>query len=134
MACSGVAMRAWEEAEGPDARRSRAASPGAALFKTMSSSASRRPARDASTPSRPRGASRANGGLDPDSYVGLDVATDMPFGSDADPSWCFSKGPPRPLREVSFLLGRLAGQVLSRVRLIVAPELRETVVRALGYE
>ena len=44
----------------------------------------------------------------------------------------YAKGPSRPLREVSFLLGRLAGQVLSRVRLIVAPELRETVTEALG--
>ena len=41
----------------------------------------------------------------------------------------YAKGPARPLSEVSFLLGRLAGQVLSRVRLVFAPELRS---RALG--
>jgi hypothetical protein len=44
----------------------------------------------------------------------------------------FAKGPARPLSDVSFILARLAGQVLSRVRLIVAPELREDVVRAVG--
>ncbi len=72
-------------------------------------------------------------GLDPDAYVGLDVATDTPFEDGAAvPVVIFAKGPPRPLREVSFLLGRLAGQVLSRVRLIVAPEIRDDVTRALG--
>ena len=44
----------------------------------------------------------------------------------------YAKGPARPLHEVSFLLGRLAGQVLSRVRLVLAPELREPVTHALG--
>jgi hypothetical protein len=73
--------------------------------------------------------------LDPDAYVGLDIASDEPFGSGAEPLMVvFRKGPPRPLQDVSFLLGRLAGQVLSRVRLILAPELRDPVVRALGYE
>ncbi|MGA2447166.1 MAG: HD domain-containing protein [Polyangiaceae bacterium] len=73
--------------------------------------------------------------LDPDAYVGLDIASDEPFGVSAEPLLVvFGKGPPRPLREVSFLLGRLAGQVLSRVRLVLAPELRDPLVRALGYE
>jgi hypothetical protein len=44
----------------------------------------------------------------------------------------FAKGPARPLSEVSFLLARLAGQVLSRVRLVLAPELRADTVHALG--
>jgi HD superfamily phosphohydrolase len=75
----------------------------------------------------------ATHGLDPASYVGLDVATDTPFDDDdAAPMVIFAKGPPRRLREVSFLLGRLAGQVMSRVRLVVAPELRDEVTRALG--
>ena len=65
--------------------------------------------------------------------AGLDVAEVTPFGADADPlTVVFAKGPPRPLSEVSFLLGRLAGQVLSRVRLVLAPELRDDVVTALG--
>jgi HD superfamily phosphohydrolase len=72
-------------------------------------------------------------GLDPKLYVGLDVAEDLPFGAEADPLMViFAKGPARPLSDVSFLLARLAGQVLSRVRLIVAPELREPLTAALG--
>jgi hypothetical protein len=73
--------------------------------------------------------------LDPYVYVGLDVASDEPFGGSAEPLMVvFGKGPPRPLKDVSFLLGRIAGQVLSRVRLILAPELRDPLIRALGYE
>ena len=65
--------------------------------------------------------------------MGLDVAEDTPFGAEADPLMViFAKGPPRPLSDVSFILARLAGQVMSRVRLIIAPELREDVTRALG--
>jgi HD superfamily phosphohydrolase len=72
-------------------------------------------------------------GLDPDLHVGLDVATDTPFGAEAEPLMVvFAKGPARPLSDVSFILARLAGQVLSRVRLVVAPELREEVTRALS--
>jgi HD superfamily phosphohydrolase len=72
-------------------------------------------------------------GLDADIYVGLDVATDEPFGGQGAPLLVvYAKGPARPLQEVSFLLGRLAGQVLSRVRLVLAPELREAVTHALG--
>jgi HD superfamily phosphohydrolase len=72
-------------------------------------------------------------GYDPDVYVGLDVATDEPLGaSDLPLMVVYAKGPARPLHEVSFLLGRLAGQVLSRVRLVLAPELRDRVTHALG--
>jgi hypothetical protein len=72
-------------------------------------------------------------GLDPTSYVGLDEASDEPFGGQAAPlAVVYAKGPARPLHEVSFLLGRLAGQALSRVRLVLAPELREPVTHALG--
>ena len=72
-------------------------------------------------------------GLDPDVFVGLDFASDTPFGAEVEPLLVvFSKGPARPLSDVSFLLTRLAGQVLSRVRLVIAPELRDDVVRALG--
>jgi len=70
--------------------------------------------------------------LDPELYVGLDVATDEPFGSEAPIMVVYAKGPARPLSEVSFLLGRLAGQVLSRVRLVFAPELREKITHALA--
>jgi hypothetical protein len=44
----------------------------------------------------------------------------------------YAKGPARPLSEVSFLLARLAGQPLCRLRLIFAPELREKITHALG--
>ena len=72
-------------------------------------------------------------GFDPFAYVGLDVASDAPVGGDEGPLMVvYAKGPPRPLHEVSFLLGRLAGQALSRVRLVLAPELREPVTNALG--
>ena len=72
-------------------------------------------------------------GLDPSLYVGLDVAADTPFGAEADPLIVvFAKGPPRPLSDVSFLLARLAGQVLSRVRLVFAPELREAIAQAFA--
>ena len=72
-------------------------------------------------------------GYDPELYVALDVASDTPFGGEAEPLMVvYAKGPARPLSDVSFLLARLAGQVMSRVRLIVAPELREDITRALG--
>jgi HD superfamily phosphohydrolase len=72
-------------------------------------------------------------GLDPDAYVGLDVASDLPFGGEADPLIVvYAKGPARALHDVSFLLHRLAGEELSRVRLILAPELRQPVTDALG--
>jgi HD superfamily phosphohydrolase len=72
-------------------------------------------------------------GLDPTAYVGIDVASDEPFGGHEEQLLVvYAKGPPRPLHEVSFLLGRLAGQALSRVRLVLAAELREPVTHALG--
>jgi hypothetical protein len=61
------------------------------------------------------------------------VATDVPFGGEAEPLMVvYAKGPARPLSEVSFLLARLAGQVLSRARLVFAPELREKITDALA--
>jgi HD superfamily phosphohydrolase len=72
-------------------------------------------------------------GLDPGVYVGLDEASDEPLGDRESPLMVvYAKGPARPLHEVSFLLGRLAGHPLSRVRLVLAPELRDEVTRALG--
>jgi HD superfamily phosphohydrolase len=129
----GVAMHGWEEAKDPTladlTRRIRARS----LFKTIElfGDQAASPGRDAALDVA-RGVARDRA-LDPEYYVGLDVATDTPFEDDAGvPVVIYSKGPPRPLREVSFLLGRLAGQELARVRLIVAAELRDDVTRALG--
>jgi HD superfamily phosphohydrolase len=128
------AMHAWENA--PDApladlcRRIRARR----LYKTLelfgeqATPAGRVRALDAARDIAKRA------GHEPDVCVGLDVATDEPFGKGGAPiAVVYAKGPARPLHEVSFLLGRLAGQVLSRVRLVLAPDLRESVTHALGY-
>jgi len=77
---------------------------------------------------------RERRGMDPDAYVGLDTAEDEPLGGQVEPLMVvYAKGPARPLHEVSFLLGRLAGQSLQRIRLVLAPELREPVAHALGF-
>lgn len=74
----------------------------------------------------------AEAGLDPKVYVGLDCASDLPFDdSDGSLSVIFPSGAPRRPGDVSYLLGRLRGQRLARVRLIFAPELRDAVVRAV---
>ncbi len=128
-----VAMRSWEDAKDKSladiARRVRARQ----LFKTYELFGEQ---------ALPDGCDRAfavaqdiarSHGLDPELYVGLDVASDTPFGGEADPLMVvFAKGPARPLSDVSFLLARLAGQVMSRVRLIVAPELRDEIASALS--
>jgi HD superfamily phosphohydrolase len=127
------AMHAWEQARDRPladlARRIRAR----ALFKTLElfgDHATPEGRKQALVVAREMAVSR---GLDPDAYVGLDVASVEPFGGEAEPLLVvYAKGRARPLHEVSFLLGRLAGQVLSRVRLVLAPELRGPVTNALG--
>ena len=74
-------------------------------------------------------------GLDPTLYLGLDIAADTPFDDKNDSLLVvFSKGPPRRPVDVSFLLSRLDGQELRRVRLIVAPEVRDDIRRAVDTE
>jgi HD superfamily phosphohydrolase len=73
-------------------------------------------------------------GFDPNVHVGIDVATDVPFESDEEPLVVYAKGPARPLSDVSFLLSRLKGETLERVRLVFAPELRDAITTALGGE
>jgi HD superfamily phosphohydrolase len=129
-----VAMRSWESSSDGDlsdlCRRIRAR----ALFKTYELFGDQ---------SLPEGRARAlaiarevaqRRGLNPDLYVALDVASDTPFGGGDDESLMvvYAKGPARKLRDVSFLLARLAGETMSRVRLVVAPELRDDITRALG--
>lgn len=72
-------------------------------------------------------------GLDPEIYVGLDTASTTALDDDSDPLMVvFPDGRARPLPEVSFLLGRLYGQRMERVRLIFAEELRDDIRRALA--
>jgi HD superfamily phosphohydrolase len=71
-------------------------------------------------------------GLDPRIYAGLDAPSDVPF-DDAQESLTvvFPGDVQRKPGDVSFLLGRLRGQKLERVRLVFAPELRERVIAAV---
>ena len=105
------AMHTWEGGKRPAAGRPRAAaSARARCSRRSSSSATRRASRGASARWRSRATWRARAGFDPDVYVGLDVATDEPLGASGAPLMVvYAKGPARPLHEVSFLLGRLAG-------------------------
>jgi HD superfamily phosphohydrolase len=73
----------------------------------------------------------ATAGLDPDVYVGLDVASDTPYAEDESLRVVFPKGRPRLPSEVSFLLDRLRNETVTRVRVIFAPELREAMREAL---
>jgi hypothetical protein len=131
-AAIGVAMHAWESARDPVladlSRRIRARS----LFKTIELFGEQAEDKGRAEAIAIARDIAGESGLDPDYYVGLDVATDTPFSDDdGTPLVIFAKGRPRRLRDVSFLLGRLSGQVLSRVRLVMAPELRERVTEAL---
>jgi uncharacterized protein len=71
-------------------------------------------------------------GLAPESYVGLDVASDTPFSDHDDPlTVIFPRGVAKKPGDVSFLLGRLRGETVTRVRLIFAVELRDAITAAL---
>ncbi|MEZ4226867.1 MAG: HD domain-containing protein [Polyangiaceae bacterium] len=70
--------------------------------------------------------------LDPDTYVGLDCASDLPFDDHDDAaSVLFPGGALKNPGDVSYLLGRLRAERVERVRLIFAPELREDIEVAL---
>lgn len=72
-------------------------------------------------------------GFDPDVYVGLDRAVLIPYDDSKQKlRVVFPDGHTQPLHEVSFLLGRLRGQKLEKVRLLFPAEIREHVVRELG--
>jgi hypothetical protein len=70
-------------------------------------------------------------GLDPDVYVGLDVAEDTPYDEDASFLVVFPRGRPRRPAEVSFLLDRLRNATITRTRVLFAPELRDAIREAL---
>ncbi len=72
-------------------------------------------------------------GLADGSYVGLDIATDTPFSDEDDPlAVVFPHGAARKPGDVSFLLGRLRGETVTRARLIFAPELRDAIRAAVA--
>lgn len=72
-------------------------------------------------------------GLPPDSYVGVDAPSVVAFEeTKAPPLVRFRDGTEQLPSEVSFLLGRLKGETLTRPRLLFADELRVDVERALG--
>lgn len=125
-----AAMHAWESSS--DAvladlcRRIR----GRSLFKTLELYGTDEASRAAALAAA-RDLARKRG-LAPESYVGLDVASDTPFSDDDDPLTVeFPHGVAKKPGDVSFLLGRLRGETVTRVRLIFAPELREAITSAL---
>jgi HD superfamily phosphohydrolase len=68
-------------------------------------------------------------GFDPRYYVGLDEASDVPFNGSTDPlEVIFPDNVARAPRDVSFLLGRLWGERLTRTRLVFPKELRDEVL------
>jgi HD superfamily phosphohydrolase len=71
-------------------------------------------------------------GFDPEIYVGLDCAYDVPF-DDAKDSLrvIFPNGVSQAPADVSFVLGRLRGEKLDRTRLIFPPEIRSELVSAI---
>jgi len=72
-------------------------------------------------------------GLNPEVYVGLDVAVDVPFDDTNEPlTVIFPDGTQRKPGDVSFLLRRLRGKSMERVRLIFAAELREQILQAIA--
>jgi len=72
-------------------------------------------------------------GLSPEYYVGLDSPSVIPFDPKSDPiTVVFPDGSERPPGDVSFLLGRLHGEVLSRPRIIIPVEIRARVYDWLG--
>jgi HD superfamily phosphohydrolase len=124
------AMHAWESSRDPIladlTRRVRSRS----LFKTLELYSQSEDACRASLDVARDIAKRR--GLRAESYVGLDVASDTPFGDDADPlTVVFPNGATRKPEDVSFLLGRLRGETVTRARLIFAAELRDDIRSAL---
>lgn len=72
-------------------------------------------------------------GLDPHYYVGIDEAVDTPFDNAKDAlEVIFPDNVARAPRDVSFILGRLAGETLTRTRLVFPGELRDEILAQFG--
>jgi HD superfamily phosphohydrolase len=128
-----TAIAAWREARDPILRDFSERLFARRLFKTHELyGEAREPHARERVHAAAREIARANG-FDPDAYVGLDVASDLPFDDSSDSLMVvFPSGPPKKPSEVSLLLGRLRGERLERVRLIFPPELRDALVPALS--
>jgi HD superfamily phosphohydrolase len=102
------------------------------LFKTLELfGADRRPERYAELLERLRELSQL-AGLDPEYYVGLDEAVDVPFDNSDDPlAVIFPDDVARAPQDVSFILSRLSGETLTRTRLVFPNELREDLLAHL---
>lgn len=126
------AIRAWEDVSDPIlsdlTRRLR----GRSLYKTIELGAELEQMPDPDEALARAKAVAAELGLDHEYYVGLDVASDTPYRDDESLSVIFEDGHAKRPADVSFLLGRLRGATLSRVRLIFAPEMREPLREALS--
>jgi uncharacterized protein len=71
-------------------------------------------------------------GLDPEYYVGLDEAVDVPFNAKEQLEVIFPDNVARAPQDVSFVLGRLSGETLTRTRLVFPKELRAEVLAHLS--
>lgn len=75
----------------------------------------------------------AHHGFDPDVYVMVDRALLIPYDdSKQQLRVIFPDGASQPLHDVSFLLGRLRGQRLEKVRLLFPAEISDVVRREVG--
>ncbi len=103
------------------------------LFKTLELfGADRSPERYRELLEFTRGRASAQG-FDPDYYVGLDEAVDVPFDNVKEQlEVIFPDNVARAPRDVSFILGRLSGETLTRTRLVFPMELRAEVLAHLG--
>lgn len=71
--------------------------------------------------------------LDLEYYVGLDEAVDVPFDNAKEPlEVIFPDNVSRAPSDVSFILGRLSGETLTRTRLVFPKELRAEVLARIG--
>ncbi|HVU03320.1 MAG TPA: HD domain-containing protein [Polyangiaceae bacterium] len=125
-----TAMAAWQHVQDPILSDFSRRLYGRKLFKTIELYGEHRePAARHAALEKARDIAR-RAGFDADVYVGLDVASDVPFDDSKDSlRVVFPNGQSRRPAEVSLLLGRLDGERIQRVRLIFPPELREELNR-----
>jgi HD superfamily phosphohydrolase len=128
-----TSMATWQDASDPILRDFAVRLCTRRLFKTHELyGEDKEPARREELHARARAIATAHG-YDADVYIGLDVASDVPFEDTNDSlRVLFPRGPSKKPGEVSLLLGRLHGERLERVRLVFPPELREEIVAAAG--